>query len=71
MMKTKPIRHSSWPRNAQGGYKVISLPLRRKRHAGVRCYGDHQGSKCTPYDFSVHPPLPRAKLMRGLPGKKV
>ena len=60
MIKDYPIRHSSWPRNAKGGYKVITLPLRRKRHDGVRCYGYHQGSKCWPYDFAAHPSLPQA-----------
>ena len=60
MMKDYPIRHSSWPRNARGGYKVVAPPLRRKRHDGIRCYGEHVGSKCYPYDFSVHPAIPQA-----------
>ena len=53
---------SNWPRNARGGYKVVAPPLRRKRHNGIRCYGEHVGSKCYPYDFSIHPPIPQAHL---------
>ena len=53
---------SNWPRNARGGYKVVAPPLRRKRHNGIRCYGEHVGSKCYPYDFYIHAPIPQAHL---------
>lgn len=62
-MNNYPIRHSSWPRNLKGGYKVTTLPLRRKRHDGVRCYGDHRGQQCYPYRFSMHPPTAQSRFM--------
>ena len=50
----------SWPRNLKGGFKIAPYAVKRKRHEGVRCYGDHVGSKCYPYNFGQHPSMPQA-----------
>lgn len=54
-----------WPKNAKGGFKVSPYPIKRTRHEGVRCYGEHIGSKCFPYTPA---PLPSGPLYssRGL-----
>jgi hypothetical protein len=47
----------SWPKNANGGFKVSPYPVKRVRHEGVRCYGSHVGKKCYPYRPKVNSPL--------------
>ncbi len=63
-MSAKPRARPSWPRNALGGFKVVTRPILKSRHDGVRCYGEHRGGQCFPYDFSKEPPVPQAVLVR-------
>jgi len=55
--------NKGWPKNSLGGRKVGLLPLKRVRHDGVRCYGEHQGKRCWPYDFSQEPAIPQGQLI--------
>ena len=50
--------NTGWPKNARGGLKVGLPPMKRAKHDGKRCYGEHEGKRCLPYDFSVHPVIP-------------
>ena len=51
------------PRNLKGGFKCdLSLPWPRKRHDGVRCYGNHVNGRCYPYDFSREPSVQQSSL---------
>ena len=54
-----------WATNSRGGLQVKLPAMKKVRHDGVRCYGEHQGKRCWPYDFSVHPPVPQS--VGGLP----
>ena len=53
----------TWPRNKEGGFKVSLYGMPRVRHDGVRCYGDHHGKTCIPYDFSREPTIPQATFI--------
>ena len=55
--------NKSWAKNTRGGVKVSQLVVKRVRHDGVRCYGEHQGKRCWPYDFSREPAIPQGQLI--------
>ena len=52
--------NKGWAKNIRGGLKVGLPPMKRVRHDGVRCYGEHEGKRCWPYDFSVNPAIAQA-----------
>ena len=54
-----------WATNIRGGLRVQLPSMKKVRHDGVRCYGEHMGKRCWPYGFSVHPPVPQSS--GGLP----
>ena len=53
------------PRNPKGGFKcgLNGLPWPRKRHDGVRCYGEHTEERCIPIDQSQFPSVRQSKLV--------
>ena len=60
-----------WPKNTKGGFKVSPYPIKRTRHEGVRCYGEHIGKKCYKYDFSRNPAYPWSTFISTANRRKV